>query len=82
MRTLVRAVVVFVIVVLVLLVAVPIQLISLLAENEPENEPANGSKPADDLESEPELISPARAAATSASAAVQARIRGEATNTR
>ena len=82
MRTLLRVVVAFVIVVLVLLVALPIQLISMLAASEPENEPANGSKPADDLESEPELIPPARAAATSASAAVQPRIRGEATNTR
>jgi len=82
MRTLVRVVVAFVMVVLVLLVVLPILLISMLADNEPENEPANGSKPADDLESEPELISPVRAAVPSASLATQPPIRSEAINTR
>lgn len=65
MRTLVRIVVAFVVVVLLLLVALPIQLIKLLAGNEPKYEPGNESRPADDLESEPESISPARAAVTS-----------------
>lgn len=85
MQILVRIVVAFVafvVVVLLLLVALPIQLIKLLAENEPKYEPGNESRPADDLESEPESISPARAAAPSASPAAQPRIRSEAINIR
>jgi hypothetical protein len=82
MQTLVRIVVAFVVVVLLLLVALPIQLIRLLAANEPKYEPGNESRPTDDLESEPESISPARAAATSASVETQPRIRREAINTR
>ena len=82
MRTLVRIVVAFVVVVLLLLVVLPIQLINMLVENEPKYEPGNESRRADDLEGEPESISPARAAATSASVETQPRIRGEAINTR
>jgi len=65
-QILVRIVAAFVILVLLLLVALPLQLINMLAENEPADEPANGGKPADDLES----------------VEAQPRIRGEATNTR
>jgi hypothetical protein len=58
MQTLVRIVVAFAVVVLLLLVVLPIQLISMLVENEPKYEPGNESRRADDLESEPESISP------------------------
>ena len=81
MQTLVRIVVAFVIVVLLLLVVLPIQLINMLVENEPQYEPGKESRATDDLESEPESISPARAA-TSASVETQPRIRSEAINTR
>ena len=54
MQALVRIVMAFVVVVLLLLVVLPIQLINMLAENEPKYEPGNESRPADDLESEPE----------------------------
>lgn len=66
MQTLVRIVAAFVILVLLLLVALPLQLINMLAANEPANGSANGGKPADDLES----------------VETQPRIRGEATNSR
>jgi hypothetical protein len=82
MQTLVRIVVAFVVVVLLLLVVLPIQLINMLVENEPKYEPGNESRPADDLESGPESISPARAAATSASVETQPRIRSQAIYTR
>jgi hypothetical protein len=82
MQTLVRIVVAFVIVVLLLLVVLPIQLINMLIENEPKYEPGKESRATDDLESGPESISPARAAATSASLETQPRIRREAINTR
>jgi len=65
-QILVRIVAAFVILVLLLLVALPLQLINMLAANEPENEPANGGKPADDLES----------------VETQPRIRSEAVNSR
>jgi hypothetical protein len=82
MQTLVRIVAAFVVVVLLLFVVLPIQLINMLTKNEPKYEPGNESRPVDDLESEPESFSPARAAATSASVETQRRIRGEAINTR
>jgi len=54
MQTLVRVVVALVIVLLLLLVALPLQLINVLAENDPEydpeNELQNRGRPADDLE--------------------------------
>jgi len=81
MQTLVRIVVLLVIVVLLLFVALPLQLVNMLAENDPEYKPENGSKPAGDLESEPASTSP-RAAAPSASPAAQPPIRSEAINTR
>ena len=84
MQTLMRVVVVLVIVLLLLVVAVPLQLINMLAENDPEydphSEPHNQSKHADDLGSEPASTSPARAAAISGSAQAQPRIRSEAIN--
>jgi hypothetical protein len=77
MQTLVRVVVALVIVLLLLLVALPLQLINMLAENDPEYD-----KPADDLEGEPASTSPARAAAISASAEAPPGIRSEAINIR
>ncbi len=50
MQTLVRVVLALVIVLLLLVVVVPLQLISMLVENDPESEPENESKSADDLE--------------------------------
>jgi hypothetical protein len=82
MQTLVRVVVALVIVLLLLVVALPLQLINMLAENDPEYDPKNASKHADDLEGEPASTRPARAAAISASAEAQPRIRSEAINTR
>jgi hypothetical protein len=78
MQSLVRVVVALVIVLLLLVVAVPLQLISLLAENDPEydpqNELQNRSKRADDLGGEPVLTSPPHAAAISAPAEAPPRI--------
>ena len=50
MQTLVRVVVALVIVLLLLVVVLPLQLISMLVENDPQSEPENESKSADDLE--------------------------------
>ncbi len=82
MQTLVRVVVALVIVLLLLVVVLPLQLVSMLVPNDPEYEPGNESKPADDLESEAAPTPAARAAATSASVETQPRIRSEAINTR
>jgi hypothetical protein len=86
MQTLVRVAVALVIFLLLLLVALPLQLINMLAENDPEydpeNELQNRSKPAEDLEGKPASTSPARVAAISASAQAPPRIRGEAIDIR
>ena len=63
MQTLVRVVVALVIVLLLLVVVVPLQLVSMLVENDPESEPGNESKSADDLESQAAPTPAARAAA-------------------
>ncbi len=86
MQTLVRVAVALVIFLLLLLVALPLQLINMLAENDPEydpeNELQNRSKRADYLEGEPASTPPARAAVISASAQAPPRIRSEAINIR
>jgi hypothetical protein len=86
MQTLVRVVVTLVIVLLLLLIALPLQLINMLAESDseydPQNELHNRSKAVGDLEGEPGLTSPTRAAAISASAEAPPRIRSEAINIR
>lgn len=86
MQTLVRVAVALVIVLLLLLVALPLQLINMLAENDPQYDPKdelqNRSKRTDDLEGERASTSPARAPAISASAEAPPRIRSEAINIR
>jgi hypothetical protein len=86
MQTLVRVAVALVIFLLLLLVALPLQLIHMLAEHDPEYVPEdelqNRSKRTGDLEGERASTSPARAAAISASAQAPPRIRSEAINIR
>jgi len=79
-QTLVRIVAAFVVLVLLLLVALPLQLINMLAANEPANESANDGKPADDLESEP--VGVRRLEPPPHPLETQPRIRGEAINSR
>jgi len=71
METLVRVVVVLVIVLLLLVVTLPLQLVNMLAKNDPEYELENESKLVDDLEGEP-------ASTTLGSGRRHSRVRGRA----
>jgi hypothetical protein len=81
MQTLVRVVVALVIVLLLLVVVLPLWLVSMLIDNDPEYAPENGSDPAGERESDAASAPAARAPAVPVSEGVQPRAQIEAINT-